>query len=315
MKKEKKYGKEAFDEYYSTLFPEESEAFFASLEKKTLPILRFHPQHEKQVQQLWKEQGYEWQTVSWYPYALLWPMNAQPGTPLPGIEEHLLYAMNVSSLLPVLALDIQPGQKILDACAAPGGKTLFIADIANGTCDITANDTSPSRRQRLQQILTDYTHPEVRISSVKAEIIYKKYADTFDRILADVPCSSEKHVYTSPHHLAQWSYSRIRQLKQRQLAIVSGLFEALKPGGRMVYSTCAITPEENEEVIGKLLKKKGERARLVSLPKEGIPYLDGLPGNDAVEMDLSQVCRILPHRMQVQEECDPMCVTVIERTQ
>lgn len=296
-------GQQGFFKYYRSLFSTQDafEDCFKNLHPPTLPILRFNPCNEHSLKELWAARGLPWKTLDWYPHALLWPEAIPPGTMLPGYEEHLFYPMNASSLLPVLALDVRHGETILDACAAPGGKALFIGEQLSTSGRLVANDASPERGRRLRQILIDYGFSGVEVWHRKAEILFKIHPDAFDKILLDAPCSSEKHVLSSPTHLARWSYGRIRQLKQRQIALLSGLFLALKPGGRLVYSTCALTPEENEEVVGLFLKKKKGQAKLLPW---SLPELPGGPG-----IDLTSVRRVWPDGCLL----DPMFVAVFEK--
>ena len=170
------------------------------------------------------------------------------------------YYIDKASLFPVKALDIFPGLNILDMCAAPGGKTLLIA-LANGESGtITANDRSASRRKRLISVL-DASLPSdlrktVKITGHDASLwgVYEK--NIYDRILLDAPCSSERHVYLSEPHLKLWSPSRIKQLASRQFAMLAAALDAVKPLGKIVYSTCSISREENDGIIEKLFKKR-----------------------------------------------------------
>lgn len=354
----RKTGTEAFNEYYSELFAEEP-GFFDSLAEKRAPILRFHQKNRAAIEALWKEHGLTVLPVSWHANAVLWPAEIPFGEELPGYTDGLFYPMNASSLIPVLALDAQPGDRILDACAAPGGKTLAVLDSIDGECTLTANDSSPKRRIRLKQLLQSHGYASssahiagntqttgktqitsstkipgsVQITGMDAATLFKRIPEEqhFDRILADVPCSSERHVYLDEKHVAEWSPNRIKQLAQRQIAILSGVFEALKPGGRLVYSTCTVNTRENEGVVANLLKKKKGRIRLLPWTLD-CPRLPGIPAPEHTpyksEFDLNAVCRILPHRMadsawahvgarQKQEAqlMDPMFVAVFERTE
>lgn len=310
-------GKQAFLEYYHRIFPSEElfNSVIQSLESPSLPVLVFARQHEQALRTLWEQHHLPWRTLEWYPHALYWPSGIPHGTPLPGYTDQLFYPMNASSLLPAIALTegYTPGEFILDACAAPGGKTIVLADRTQGECHIIANDPSRARRSRLHAVLQQHTTQSIELLGRPAETLYKTYPNHFDRILADVPCSSEKHVYSSEHHLNQWGESRITQLQRKQIAIASGLFEALKVGGRMIYSTCAITPQENEVVIETLLKKKKHRIRLVPW-NTSIPHLPALVDSNAFAPDF--VTRILPHAMPVTSDIkwDPMFVAIIEKT-
>ncbi|MDP3970647.1 MAG: RsmB/NOP family class I SAM-dependent RNA methyltransferase [bacterium] len=309
-------GKSGFIEYYRSLFTEsEQEIFFKDLQRSSLPILRFKADDEEHLKKLWQKSHLDWETLSWYKYAVKWPKQIPFTDELPGFNDHLFFPMNASSLLPVLALDPQPKELILDACAAPGGKALFISQLLNKKDELYLNDTSKARRMRLLRIMDDYDCKNIKVLGRKAETLFKTYPNYFDKILADVPCSSEKHVFRNEAHLVQWSTSRIKSLHRRQVAIISGLFLALKPGGKLVYSTCAVTPEENEAVVDILLKKKGKKIKLINF-NINAPGSIGWPGEYKQDFDLSKIKRVTPHRLDKEhkEIMDPMFVAVFERT-
>ena len=180
------------------------------------------------------------------------------------------YYMDRASLFPVCALDAGPGQKVLDMCAAPGGKTLLIAFSAGGEAEITTNDRSRERRGRLAAVISSSLPPElrrgIRITGHDASRWGMHEKDTYDRILLDAPCSSERHVFNSPRHLEEWGPARTRQLAARQYAMLVSALDAAKPGGRIVYSTCSISPEENDNVVERLIKKR----KTVFFPEENI---------------------------------------------
>lgn len=303
-------GSEGFWNEYRSLF--ESETAFLSWKKAILtpsvPILRIVRGSEQRLKTLWDQAGITWQPLDWYPGALLWPPEIPAQTPLPGADEHLFYPMNSSSLLPVMALDPKPGETILDACSAPGGKLLMIAEAMNDTGVLVANDLSSARIRRLREILQTFPHTNTHISQKDATLFFRDFPETFDRILVDAPCSSEKHVASSAKHLALWSPARIKQLKQRQIALLCGLSLCLKPGGRMVYATCATTPEENEAVVAHVLKK---RAGHLALIEADIPFRDarGLEQPFDDSHIASSVRRIWPTH---HPGMDPMFVAVFE---
>lgn len=151
------------------------------------------------------------------------------------------------------------GENILDMCAAPGGKTLVIASSLEQGATVTANEYSQDRRTRLVSVLDRYLPPETRsriqVTGHDASRWSRYETASHDRILLDVPCSSERHVLGSPRHLDEWSPARIRNLSYRQWAILSGSWLVLAPGGYLVYATCALSPEENDGALRKLLRK------------------------------------------------------------
>ncbi len=306
-----KRGKEAFLEYYqSVVFPDQKEfnSFRGALEKTNLPVLRFSPQNAARLWKLWQEKDLSWQPLSWYPYALLWPKEVAYGQLLPGFKQKLFYPMNASSLLPVLALNIQPGDLVLDACAAPGGKTLFLKEFIDKNGQLIANDLSRARVQRMRQVFKEYGVFDISIWQQNAATIFRRFPNHFDKILLDSPCSSEKHIFNNPKQLKIWSKNRVKFLQKRQLALLGGLILALKPGGRLVYSTCAVTPEENEAVVAQFLTRKRGEIRLCPW-KLATPGGPGLPGKYTSNFDLIQVGRILFN----QEGLDPMFVAVFEK--
>ena len=170
------------------------------------------------------------------------------------------YYMDSASILAASMLPISENNSVLDMCAAPGGKTLTIALRLNGTGSLVSNDRSASRRNRLINVL-DSCLPERLRSVVKVTghdsttwSLHEKEA--YDRILLDAPCSSERHVLSDQSALSIWSPNRPKQLAIQQFAMLAAALDAVKPGGYVLYSTCSICRLENEDVIGKLFKKR-----------------------------------------------------------
>ncbi len=190
------------------------------------------------------------------------------------LEKGLLkpYFLDRASIYPAQALDVQRGDSVLDLCAAPGGKTLILALAKGEAGTLVANDKSADRRARLKAVIQEHL-PEsiactVQITGHDAATwgLYQK--DAYDRVLLDAPCSSERHVLSSPHYLAQWTPARTRQLAIRQFAMLAAALDAAKPGGRIVYSTCSISPLENDGIIDKLFKKRKDMFDIIQKEPE-----------------------------------------------
>ncbi len=175
------------------------------------------------------------------------------------------YVMDPASVLVAKALDPKAGDQVLDMCAAPGGKTLVIAEqmyldnkIIEGS--LISNEYSESRRERLTRVLQEYIPKEKRlfihVKGLDANQYGLRSPNTFDRILADVPCSGERHLFENQKEMAEWSVKRTKNLAVRQFSLLSAAWLAVKPAGRIVYSTCSISPEENDAVVAKLVKKR-----------------------------------------------------------
>jgi 16S rRNA (cytosine1407-C5)-methyltransferase len=150
---------------------------------------------------------------------------------------------------------------VLDACAAPGGKTLVLASRMRRGTKLLANELSAERRRRLAAVLDEYLPPElrpnVRVSGFDAAAAAGRKAERgrFAAVLLDAPCSGEGHVLRDPGALARWTEARPRFLARRQWALLSAAFLLLAPGGSLVYATCAINPEENDGPARRLMEK------------------------------------------------------------
>lgn len=170
------------------------------------------------------------------------------------------YPMDAASILVARALSVQEGDRTLDLCAAPGGKSLILAEAIGARGRLVLNDASRARAKRLQSVLEQYLPSEVR-ERIRVTVydgrrwgLYESSA--FDRILLDAPCSSERHLLAKPQELKKWSPARTRQLALRQYALLCSALLAAKPGAAIVYSTCSLSPGENDAVIARALERK-----------------------------------------------------------
>ncbi|MCL1928618.1 MAG: 16S rRNA methyltransferase [Treponema sp.] len=190
------------------------------------------------------------------------------------------YYLDSASILAALSLRLPKTQQalaennhqdasplILDACAAPGGKTLVLASKMGKDTKLLANEYSSERRRRLNAVLEKHLTPDLRsrvqVSGFNAAVAASRNSELgrFSAVLLDVPCSSERHVIQSKTALEKWTPARPRYLAQRQWSLLSAAFLMLKSGGTLVYATCSINPEENDGVAGRLLNKYGNKNR------------------------------------------------------
>uniref|UniRef100_A0A336M2M2 CSON000919 protein n=1 Tax=Culicoides sonorensis TaxID=179676 RepID=A0A336M2M2_CULSO len=178
-----------------------------------------------------------------------------PQRGLTGVFSH--YLLDGSSLLPVLALDIKPGDKILDSCAAPGGKSLVITQTLYPEF-LVCNDLSESRLNRLRYIMNDFIFDfrkkwleNNRILLTQHNAINLTDYELYDKILVDAPCTSDRYALNSNDN----NYFKPTRIKERlklpetQAAILSNCIQLLKPGGTLVYSTCSLSPIQNDGVV------------------------------------------------------------------
>lgn len=188
--------------------------------------------------------------------ALTAPHERTPWIPFPGNEP---YFIDAASLFVVEALAIQADQSVLDLCAAPGGKSLCILGKLAGRGTLVANEYSSPRRLRLQNVIETNvpaaTRERLRIIGGDGRKIGMTHPESFDRVLADVPCSSERHLIEQNED-SVWTEHRSKFIAKKQYALLCSAALAVKKGGIVVYSTCSISPYENDEVIRRFLDRK-----------------------------------------------------------
>lgn len=188
-----------------------------------------------------------------------------------GFAEDLLqpYFLDEASVIAASLLPVQPGDAVLDMCAAPGGKSLVLATRLHGSGSLVCNDRSSQRRARLKRVIDDHLPASFRsIVSITSHDATKwglHERDAYDAILLDAPCSSERHVLQDPKALAIWGPARTKHLAIQQFAMLAAALDAVRVGGHILYSTCSISTLENEGVIAKLQKKRVGRYEEIHL--------------------------------------------------
>lgn len=201
----------------------------------------------------------------------------------------LYYIQEASAMLPAQVLPIDKGDKVLDLCAAPGGKTLKIADKLQGTGILFANDISVSRAQVL---LKNIENHGVRNCIVMAEDIshLERFTEYFDKILVDAPCSGEGMFRKDRKLIRSWLEKGNDDYAPIQKELLHQAIKLLKPGGKLVYSTCTFSRKENEEVIESVLKEYPElHVLLIGIHGSFVPGLTENTGN---------CVRLYPHKIK-----------------
>ena len=169
-----------------------------------------------------------------------------------------LFIQNASSLLPVVEMDPQPGERILDLCASPGGKSSLIAALTDNKAELWLNDGIPQRIGKLNEVVTLLNVRAVAITSHPGQFIDRELEGQFDRILIDAQCTGEGMINITQRSSYQyWSFDRVIKYSILQRKMLMSASKLLKPGGTLVYSTCTFSPEENESPLSFLLKHNG----------------------------------------------------------
>ena len=177
---------------------------------------------------------------------------------LPGFHEGRFQVQGEASQLVIYLLDPQPGERILDACAAPGGKTTHIAELMDDTGDITATDISAKGLQKVGENIKRLRLKSVR--TVQADLTkgLNELGQPFDRILVDAPCTGFGTLRSHPEIKWNRGEADIKRLSDLQKKILTNAASYLKRGGVLIYSTCTLIDDENEKVVEKFLEQHGE---------------------------------------------------------
>ena len=178
---------------------------------------------------------------------------------------------SLSSMIAVKALAPQPGSRVLDLCAAPGGKTGYMAELMGNKGSITACDVHPHRLMLTQAAMNRIGVSICALEERDAAIYDESLADSFDYVLADVPCSGLGVTASKPELKLTADSSAFEGLIDIQKRILDNALRYTKPGGRLEYSTCTLNKNENEEVVKHVLSKEGTSARVIEM-KTLMPY-------------------------------------------
>ncbi|HZL13096.1 MAG TPA: 16S rRNA (cytosine(967)-C(5))-methyltransferase RsmB [Verrucomicrobiae bacterium] len=238
----------------------------------------------------WRDENVEYDFVrrDWLEENLIFELKSHPPlTSLESFRDGWFYIQDPSTLLAPILLAAQLGETILDLCAAPGGKTTFIAQLMNGTGKIVACDISEERLKLIQENCArlgvtcvefcrsrgDEAHSE------KSEISQRLLTSSptiFDRVLVDAPCSNSGVMRRRVDLRWRISPEEISRLRQTQLDLLKLAATKLKPGGVLIYSTCSLEPEENSEVVKEFLREH-KNFNLES-ERQLLPFADNVDG-------------------------------------
>lgn len=235
-----------------------------------------------------KEKNIKFERVLWYKDALIIKnVNEKEIQKLEIFDEGKIYLQSLSSMVPPLVLQPKPNEKILDITAAPGSKTTQMAALMQNKGYILANELDKIRCERLKYNAIQQGASIVQINNDYGEKLGTKYPETFDKILLDTPCSGEgRFLASKPQTYRNWSVKKVSELVKVQKKLLKNAYEALKPNGTMVYSTCTLNLEENEKIIEWAL----EQFNLKLLPIE-MDIKEAFQGNTS---NTKQTMKILP---------------------
>lgn len=234
--------------------------------------------------------------VGWFDLAYTTRATVRALQALPQHAAGDFHLQSLSSMIPALVLGAQPGDAVLDLCAAPGSKTSQIAAMLSNRGQLIAVDSSRPRFYRLREVLR-LLGAQADCKCAHGERWGRGHPAQFDRVLVDVPCSGEGRIHVGDGAaLDDWSIGKVRRLASLQKSLMHSAIDALRPGGTLVYSTCTFAPEENELVLQRALDRYKDRIEIIPITHPlppSCPALTHWAGHD-LHPSIAHARRILP---------------------
>jgi len=247
-------------------WPERVESVLEALQQRGPMTLRLNTRRQSRDEYLaeLQQHGIQATTIQGVPSAVVLE-HPMPVQQVPGFTQGLVSVQDAGAQLAGQLLDVRNGQRILDACAAPGGKTGHILELAEDLA-VTAVDVDETRLQRVEENLQRLSSAAVLMAADAARPPQEWINQPFDRILVDAPCSATGVMRRHPDIRLLRRATDIETLSQRQASILDALWPCLRPGGKLLYATCSLMPQENHQQVGEFLERQGD-ARELTLPQ------------------------------------------------
>lgn len=241
--------------------------------------------------------------VQWEENGFYYDAQDQPGK-YPWHEAGVYYIQEPSAMAPAAYLEAQPGEKILDLCAAPGGKTTQIASAMQGRGLLVCNEIHPARARILSENVERMGIRNALVTNESPAKLSEVFDGYFDRILVDAPCSGEGMFRKNEEACKEWSLQNVNNCADRQDEILDCASSMLRAGGRLVYSTCTFAPAENEGSIARFLTRHLdfilEEVPLYEGMSKGVPqWADKeIERQQISSQHLDRAIRLWPHKLE-----------------
>lgn len=283
-----------FKERMERLLGEEYGAFLESWNRECAQALRVN-QLKIAPEEFQRISSFELRPVPWLETGFYYGKEDRPGKH-PYHEAGLYYIQEPSAMAVGAIANVQPGERVLDLCAAPGGKTTHLAAAMKGEGLLVSNEIHPARAKILSSNVERMGITNCVVTNEKPERLAERFSGFFDRIIVDAPCSGEGMFRKEEQAALQWNLENVAMCARRQEEILKEAAGMLRPGGTLIYSTCTFAPEENEGSISTFLDSYPEFSlKKVSANKlfsEGKPeWIDARP-------ETADTFRLWPHRLE-----------------
>ena len=284
---------ESFVNRMKEMLGEEYPRFLKCYESEVAHALRVNPL-KCSVEALREKDVFSLTPVPWNENGFYYGEEDRPGRH-PYHAAGVYYIQEASAMVPVMYLDPKPGERVLDLCAAPGGKSTQIGAAMEQQGILILNEIHPARAKILTENVERMGIRNAIVTNETPGRLEAAFPEYFDRILVDAPCSGEGMFRKNEEAVAQWSPENVRLCAARQDEILISAARMLAPGGRLVYSTCTFAPQENEGTISRFL---------AGHPEFQIERVEKFPGMApgvaewaASSADLTRTIRLWPHKI------------------
>lgn len=291
-----KLPEEFMDNLYEMFSPGTVDNILRGIAEKRFTTLRVNnlKYNIQDLMKYFKDINIKFDRVLWYKDALVIKnANEKDLQKLEIYKEGKIYLQSLPSMIPPLVLAPAEGDRILDLTAAPGGKTTEMASIMNGKGYILANELDKLRCERLKYNVEMQGADIVEVVNGRGEKIGENYKEQFDKVLLDAPCSGEgRFTIYNIQSYKQWSMKTVNELAKTQKKLFKSAYEALKPGGTLVYSTCTLNKLENEQIIDWALNNFNIKQERIDLDiKQAVPAF-----SNGFDKNVGKAIRILPSK-------------------
>jgi NOL1/NOP2/sun family putative RNA methylase len=262
-----------FQERMKQMLGSEYPAFMESYDAFLQPSLRLNP-GKAGKDAFFENSGFHLSPVPWEEQGFYYAAGDAPGKH-PYHEAGVYYIQEASAMAPAVYLEAKPGERILDLCAAPGGKSTGIAAAMQGKGLLVCNEIQPSRAKILSENMERMGVTNALVVNETPQHLAKQFPEFFHRIMVDAPCSGEGMFRKTKEAIQEWSPENVAMCGRRQDEILEEAYRMLMPGGRLVYSTCTFAPEENEGTVSRFLYAHPD------MHIRKVPMYDGMTGGRA----------------------------------
>lgn len=286
---------EPFLKRMQAMLMEEYPAFLQSFEEENCHALRVNTR-KADIGTFLEKSPFLLQKVPWADNGFYYGKEDQPGKH-PYHEAGVYYIQEPSAMAPVPFLEVKPGERVLDLCAAPGGKTTQIADCMQGKGILVSNEIHPARARILSENVERMGVCNAVVTNESPEKLAAVFPAYFDKILVDAPCSGEGMFRKNDAACAEWSEENVALCAKRQDEVLRCAGGMLRPGGRLVYATCTFAPKEDEGTVSRFINSHPDFC-IVKIKKP-----DGFANGQGKWIEepasgIEEAVRLLPHKIR-----------------